>query len=385
MATVYLRCHSQRVLIKDHNGQFSSLLSSVEPVLGFRPTQLQYPDEEGDLVTVESQFDFEEALKFAQDYGEITFQPLASMEQLPLVQSQIIDPPQSVEPIKPVLLPVEPVDVGKTEKKIDPVTQGEADMQKLPSLESPFLPVPIVPNTPKEEEQGKADIPKLPNLALPVPIPPTASKEEEIVEEKVSPQLRLPTNTQLPPSIVRRPQGYDPLLIQSIIDEELQSLMPARQSLLRSQLAAKSVHVGVKCRLCGVTPIKGARFKCEKCEMDLCEDCEEKQEHEHVLVKYRLPVKQLASAKPQPHLVPAKPIPQLVPAIPLPQPAPVKPNIIPPSVPIKPPPQSQPAALKPSPHKIAQIMELGFTYEQAFTALEVCQDDTNEAVNQLYG
>ena len=363
MATVYLRCRSQRMLIKDHNGQFSSLLSSVEPLLGFRPSQLQYPDEEGDLVTVESQFDFQEALKFAQINGEITFQPLASMEQLPLVQSQILDPPQSVEPvppqpvepIKPVLLPVvESVGAGQTEKKVEPVTQGEAVFQKSPpNLEVPFLPVPIVP---------------------------TAPKEEKVVEAKVPPQLREPTETQLPPPPVRGPQGYDPLLIQSIIDEELQSLMPARQSLLRSQLASKSVHVGVKCSWCGVTPIKGARFKCEKCEMDLCEDCEEKQEHEHVLVKYRLPVKQLAPAKPLPQIVPAKPLPQIIPANPLPQPGPVKPISQ-----VVPPPQPQSAAKKPTPDKITRIMELGFTYEQAVTALEVCQDDANEAVNQLYG
>lgn len=345
MATVYLRCRSQQVLIKHHNGQFSSLLSSVEPLLGFRPSQLQYPDEEGDLVTVESQFDFQEALKFAQINGEITFQPLASMEQLPLVQSQIIDPPLSVEPIKPILLPVETVDAGQVEKKVVPVTEGEAALPKLPNLESPFLPVPIVPSAPREEK---------------------------VVEAKASPQLRIPTETQLPPPLVRRPQGYDPLLIKSIIDEELQSLMPARQSLLRSQLAAKSVHVGVNCSWCGVTPIKGARFKCEKCEMDLCEDCEEKQEHEHVLVKYRLPVKQLA---------PAKPLPQLVPAKPLPQPVPVE--LMSQFVPAKPLPQS--VAPKPNPDKVKRIVELGFTYEQAVTALEVCQDDVNEAVNQLYG
>jgi hypothetical protein len=51
-------------------------------------------------------------------------------------------------------------------------------------------------------------------------------------------------------------------------------------------------HLGITCDGCQTTPIVGNRFKCSVCpDFDLCESCEEKQEHpvDHFLIKFREP------------------------------------------------------------------------------------------------
>lgn len=57
------------------------------------------------------------------------------------------------------------------------------------------------------------------------------------------------------------------------------------------------VHDGVCCNDCNVAPVRGVRFKCSVCpDFDLCEACEQKDEHPHVLIKMRK-----AHYPPQPH------------------------------------------------------------------------------------
>jgi len=55
----------------------------------------------------------------------------------------------------------------------------------------------------------------------------------------------------------------------------------------------RAVHVGVTCNKCKISPIEGARFKCQVCDdFDMCETCERKNEHpiDHPLVKARKPL-----------------------------------------------------------------------------------------------
>jgi hypothetical protein len=54
----------------------------------------------------------------------------------------------------------------------------------------------------------------------------------------------------------------------------------------------EDAHVNIICDGCGVTPIKGMRFKCTVCpDFDLCGECESKQIHpaDHALLKFRCP------------------------------------------------------------------------------------------------
>lgn len=56
--------------------------------------------------------------------------------------------------------------------------------------------------------------------------------------------------------------------------------------------SSPSVHHGITCDACHVSPIVGARWKCTQCsDYDNCSTCEEKKVHDpsHVLVKYEVP------------------------------------------------------------------------------------------------
>jgi len=58
----------------------------------------------------------------------------------------------------------------------------------------------------------------------------------------------------------------------------------------RDPVDVNPVHLGIICKTCGVTPIKGSRFKCTVCPVfDLCEVCEPKGEHPHPFLKIRKP------------------------------------------------------------------------------------------------
>ena len=47
------------------------------------------------------------------------------------------------------------------------------------------------------------------------------------------------------------------------------------------------VHEGTVCLTCNKGPIRGARYHCYKCNFDLCEKCEDDDDHEHDLTKIK--------------------------------------------------------------------------------------------------
>ena len=63
---------------------------------------------------------------------------------------------------------------------------------------------------------------------------------------------------------------------------------------------------GITCNKCGVSPIRGTRYKCANCvDFDLCEMCEGSNSHltTHVFLKIRIPIPPLAN--PRSALLPA--------------------------------------------------------------------------------
>jgi len=58
-----------------------------------------------------------------------------------------------------------------------------------------------------------------------------------------------------------------------------------------SMVVNKTVHKGVSCNLCGVSPIVGNRYKCTVCyDYDLCDSCENatSESHAHPTIKHRV-------------------------------------------------------------------------------------------------
>ncbi|KAK4242702.1 hypothetical protein C8A03DRAFT_29133 [Achaetomium macrosporum] len=70
------------------------------------------------------------------------------------------------------------------------------------------------------------------------------------------------------------------------------------------------VHRGCMCNGCGITPIRGIRYRCANCyDFDLCEICESQGLHTktHVFYKIRVPIPRLAARQLQPVWYPGDP------------------------------------------------------------------------------
>jgi len=62
---------------------------------------------------------------------------------------------------------------------------------------------------------------------------------------------------------------------------------------IKVPIVARTIHTGVSCNECKVSPIEGVRYKCQVCEdFDLCEKCELKTSHpaNHPLIKAKQPL-----------------------------------------------------------------------------------------------
>lgn len=73
--------------------------------------------------------------------------------------------------------------------------------------------------------------------------------------------------------------------IRNIIREEVNKGQDA--GLKVSGITLK--HFGVQCSNCKVNPIVGIRYKCSQCEVNYCEQCEYSQDHPHPFFKVRMP------------------------------------------------------------------------------------------------
>jgi len=63
---------------------------------------------------------------------------------------------------------------------------------------------------------------------------------------------------------------------------------------IKVPIVARTIHTGVSCDKCGISPIEGTRYKCQICDnFDLCERCEYTSGHpvNHPLIKAKQPLK----------------------------------------------------------------------------------------------
>jgi hypothetical protein len=77
-------------------------------------------------------------------------------------------------------------------------------------------------------------------------------------------------------------------LIKKAIEESTMAIDKAMNSSY-----CLTVHSGIRCNECGVSPIVGIRYKCNICQdYDLCQNCEGKKgdDHKHPLTKHRQPI-----------------------------------------------------------------------------------------------
>ena len=334
MATIFLEYNHEVYPSPAHQGLFSLLLQRTKTQLGLPQVCFHYFDDEGDRITVNSQFDFQEALKYAEVKGELKLIVLAAesaqvfIQDLPMTESQVFSEDGSIRKSPPVTslimsealpepshpsaststapvqvldkaIPCIPISQQDQSSSMDRSDNATSMDQHAVSCET----APIGTQDSTSDARPLADVQaQMIGRDLPVSVG-LGTVPVESISELSGPEARVCMSSDTQPIEIRESGvqceevklaavdlPFDPSIIKSLIQDEIRTLFPPRHSLLRSQIARNVVHLGTSCSLCTASPIKGARFKCTTCaDFNLCEDCEDGNEHEHVLLKLRLP------------------------------------------------------------------------------------------------
>ncbi|KAJ1343501.1 hypothetical protein BSLG_001943 [Batrachochytrium salamandrivorans] len=88
---------------------------------------------------------------------------------------------------------------------------------------------------------------------------------------------------------------------RGIAVQESKSLLQLLYSIAEDQARKEGyIHRSITCNHCGVSPVRGFRFKCANCvDFDICEICESLDVHvkTHVFIKIRIPIPPLANVR----------------------------------------------------------------------------------------
>ncbi|KAL5036562.1 hypothetical protein BDV3_005765 [Batrachochytrium dendrobatidis] len=88
---------------------------------------------------------------------------------------------------------------------------------------------------------------------------------------------------------------------RGIVGQESKNLLQLLYSIAEDQARKEGyIHRSITCNHCGVSPVRGYRFKCANCvDFDICEICESMDVHikTHVFVKIRIPIPPLANVR----------------------------------------------------------------------------------------
>ncbi|KAJ2997124.1 hypothetical protein HDV02_005865 [Globomyces sp. JEL0801] len=95
--------------------------------------------------------------------------------------------------------------------------------------------------------------------------------------------------------------NIDDRLISGWAVDESENLLNLLYAISEEQTQADTIiHRSVSCNHCGVSPVRGWRFKCANCvDFDLCTNCEALQVHHktHTFIKIRIPIPPLANPR----------------------------------------------------------------------------------------
>ncbi|KAH6577962.1 hypothetical protein BASA62_000559 [Batrachochytrium salamandrivorans] len=128
------------------------------------------------------------------------------------------------------------------------------------------------------------------NSSLVIPIPNTDSTESAPFLSVDLPVDDALTDTPVSDSGAR-----------GIAVQESKSLLQLLYSIAEDQARKEGyIHRSITCNHCGVSPVRGFRFKCANCvDFDICEICESLDVHvkTHVFIKIRIPIPPLANVR----------------------------------------------------------------------------------------
>ncbi|CAG9314434.1 unnamed protein product [Blepharisma stoltei] len=284
-----------------------------------RPT-FKYLDEDEELITVQTQLEYEEALIWVIELNAIIqVEDLGTLGQakssqfiddLPLLRSQITNEPLIEESIV-----VEEVKLDRSSSPIPNVSDKcIGGTPKIDAINQ-IVPEPKI-------DAGNGTVINTHEMASGINTQDEAiiTNSIEVLDKSCEPNVPLTDVKQNGPESVDSSQNTDikknqetgmeivhvssidsatvpivsnPVSIQcdrASFEEELRKIVREEVKNVGSLRFSQIAHAGVSCNGCGIKTIFGIRYKCNQCkDFNLCEACEENSDHEHNLLKFKKP------------------------------------------------------------------------------------------------
>eukprot|EP00826_Nyctotherus_ovalis_P049200 TRINITY_DN5905_c0_g2_i1.p2 TRINITY_DN5905_c0_g2~~TRINITY_DN5905_c0_g2_i1.p2 ORF type:complete len:504 (+),score=136.41 TRINITY_DN5905_c0_g2_i1:168-1679(+) len=301
---------------------FEELKSELEVLFkGKLPLEykLCYVDDDGDILTIGNNLDYETAIPFIRQSTKVVILPLDSapansddfeIVNLPKTKEkdyEILNSSESSPEIKSVPNSIEAVEVNVKDKESveevkekareepkENVKETAKEAKSIEAIEEKSNEVVSILEYPKEEKSNVEEVKSLNSggsgdgsegLCCCLYCKGAAKNKKGRPCKKCNGTGKMPQHT------VER--------IRKIIQLELDSLIKLEASQYASQIAMSQsmsissiTHANIKCNGCDMNPIKGVRYKCSVCSSyNLCEACERRFGHGHPMLKHRKPLR----------------------------------------------------------------------------------------------
>lgn len=304
-------------------GSISELYSKIQDLFGVSNPSLQYKDEDNDLITVQTDEEYLDALAFSQGnlklilnepsvyHSAITMQS-AFISQPLESRSFLVNPQTGLHAVSEEIKTEEtgtdaiPIathefscgtgwnvedracsaSIGTTEVAINTHANSDASMltQLIDLAESSS-------NTATYESKFSATEPvqvnSVPTSTQPIEVSSKESHTELTFEKASGPKMM---DSEFQCEILASKDSELINSIRSIVREEL--------SEIKKSLAGTVVFEGSICKECGKSPVVGSLYICSICDSyTLCEECEENSTHSHFFLKLKKPIHQMQIAR----------------------------------------------------------------------------------------
>jgi len=228
----------RRVTLKSPVG-FETLLAAAKDILGWKNVSFRFKDEDGDSVTVASQYELDTAVALANggavrlNVSNVAPAPAAEPAPAPAPAAAAEPAPAPAEPAPAAVPPVSALDSAAN------ATLPENVMVQFSVIAEFFQ---------KMAQQMAEFAPRIP----------------VIVNEGIRKMSADMQNNFAPLDVTVEAARHDDAPAQVPLDS---------YGLVVHRLPESVVHPGIECAHCHKKPITGMRYKCVQCDCDLCQDC----------------------------------------------------------------------------------------------------------------
>jgi hypothetical protein len=300
-------------------GSISELYAKIQDLFGVSNPSLQYKDEDNDIITVQTDEEYLDALQFSQGNLKLILNEPSVYHSAITMQSALISQPLesrsfSETPRAGLHAVSEEIKTEETGTDAIPIATHEFSCGTGWNVEDRACSASVGTTEVAINTHANSDASMLTQLIdLAESSSNTATFESKFSDTEPLQVNSVPTSTQ--PIEVCSKESHTELTFEKasgpkMIDSEFQceileskdsELMYSIRSIVREELgeikkslAGTVVFEGSVCKECGKSPVVGSLYICSICDSyTLCEDCEENTAHSHFFIKLKKPIHQM--------------------------------------------------------------------------------------------